>query len=242
MTAPPRLLDAGEAALVVDFGSMIDPAINERVIGLDRALRQAEPNGVVELVPTFRSLMIQYDPLILSRAELARLVERLDPSATAGPAAAGRHWQIPCCYEPPHGEDLAEAASQLGLSAEDLIALHSGATLRLYMYGFAPGFAYLGGVPPELHIPRRPQPRAPHPPGAIMIAGGMSLITTFPMPTGWWVIGCTPVPMFQPERDPPFLASVGDEIRFQPVDSATFDRLRARVEAGETIVTPTGLA
>jgi KipI family sensor histidine kinase inhibitor len=230
----PRFLDAGETALVVEFGDAIDPALNDRVLALDDALRGAALGGVIETVPTFRSLLIQYDPLVIVREKLVAEVVARDLPATSG-RHAGRRWRFPCCYEPPYGEDIAEVAARLSLTVDRVIALHTQSFYRLYMYGFAPGFAYLGGLAGELGISRREHPRPPHPVGAIMIAGGMSLVTTVAMPTGWWVIGRTPERMFAADRDPVFLAAVGDEIRFEPVDADTFARLAARARAGETI-------
>jgi inhibitor of KinA len=236
----PRFLDAGEAALVVEFGSTVDPALNDRVLALDEALVSATPKGVLEMVPTFRSLMIHYDPLVISREQLVQFVSGLDMGAAAQfkatPHAQARQcWHVPCCYALPHGEDLAEVAASLSLTQEAVVRLHSAARYRLFMYGFAPGFAYLGGLPDELGLARRAAPRAPHPENAVMIAGGMSLITTFAMPTGWWVIGRTAERMFAPGRKPEFLANVGDEIRFEPVDAAAFALLEQRAAAGEPV-------
>jgi inhibitor of KinA len=230
----PRFLDAGEAALVVEFGDRIDPVLNDRVLALDDALARQPVAGVLECVPTFRSLMIHYEPLVISRDDLVALVQARDIGGSALRKPAHR-WHMPVCYEPPFGEDLAEVAAGLALSEAVVVRLHASAIYRLYMYGFAPGFAYLGGLPEALGIPRRASPRAPHPDNAVMMAGGMSLITTFSMPTGWWVIGRTPERMFLPGREPAFLMAVGDEIRFEPVDGATFTGLDARAASGETV-------
>jgi inhibitor of KinA len=230
----PRFLDAGEAALVVEFGAAVDPAINDRVLALDAALAADPPQGLAETVPTYRSLMIHYDPLALSREALVAAVEgRLAERDAA--REAGRRWTIPCCYDPALAEDIAEAAGLLGLDAAAAAALHAGARYRVYMYGFAPGFAYLGGLPEALALPRRPSPRPPHPPGAVMIGGGLAAIGTVPMPTGWYVLGRTPERLFAPERDPAFLIESGDTIGFEPVGAEAFAALERRVEAGETV-------
>lgn len=234
MTVPLRFLDSGDTALVVEFGSVIDPAVNERVLALDAALAAAAIPGIIELTPTFRSLMIHYDPLQVGRAALIDRVTALEVSAEIGRRAA-RRWIIPCCYELPHGEDLAEAAQRMGMSPDRVMALHSQAVFRVHMYGFAPGFAYLGGLPEALGISRRAQPRPPHPANAVLMAGGMSAIGTFSMPTGWWVIGRTPERMYAPSRTPDFLVAVGDEIRFRPIDVETFARLEDRAAAGEIL-------
>ncbi|QEL22498.1 allophanate hydrolase subunit 1 [Bosea sp. F3-2] len=230
----PRFLDAGEAALVVEFGTSVDPAINDRVLALDAALASAAPAGVRELVPTYRSLMIHYDPLRLSRDALVALVEeRL--AAPMVQTRAASFWTLPCCYDEPHGEDLAELAALMGLPAERAAAIHAGATYRAYMYGFAPGFTYLGGLPEEIAISRRTKPRPPHNTKVVLVGGGLSAIATFSMPTGWYVVGRTPERLYAPERPSAFLMEPGDSLRFEPVDCATFAMLDKRAEAGEVV-------
>ncbi|MGE8129725.1 5-oxoprolinase subunit B family protein [Methylobacterium sp. NPDC080182] len=230
----PRLLDAGEAALVVEFGSTVDPAISDRVLALDDALGADPPEGLRERVPTYRSLMLHYDPLVLDRGTLAERVRVLVAGATAR-AARPTLWTLPCCYDAPHGEDVAQVAERSGLTPEAVVSTHAATTFRVYMYGFAPGFAYLGGLPQPLAVPRRASPRPPHPRNAIMIGGGLAAVATVPMPTGWYVIGATPSRLYAPERDPSFFVGAGDLIRFEPVDAATFDALTAREAAGEPV-------
>jgi len=227
----PRFLNAGEAALVVEFGSIVDPVINDHVVALDQALGSLTIPGVLETVPTYRSLMIHYDPLILDREALIGKLQTIQLKPR--PQQVRKLWTIPCCYEPPFAEDLADVAQAMNLSPDQVVALHSGARFRTYMYGFAPGFCYLGGLPKELAISRRPTPRPPHPPNAILIAGGLSLISTFSMPTGWWVIGRTPMRMFSPWRDPNFLIQIGDSVQFQPIGKQAFDSLEQQAIASE---------
>lgn len=230
----PRFLDAGEAALVVEFGATVDPTINDRVLALDAALRARTPEGVTETVPTYRSLMIHYDPLTLERGALVAAVTALSDEAAAA-RAPGRAWIVPCCYDPGFGEDLAEVAAASGLTPEEVVARHAGADYRVYMYGFAPGFAYLGGLPAALGLPRRPTPRPPHPEGALMIGGGLAAVASFPMPTGWYVLARTPERLFSARREPTFLFEAGDTLRFEGVDAATFAELDARAGAGEVV-------
>ncbi|WP_342108403.1 allophanate hydrolase subunit 1 [Methylobacterium sp. SI9] len=230
----PRLLDAGEAALVVEFGTTVDPALSDRVLALDEALAADPPEGLRERVPTYRSLMLHYDPLVLDRARLADHVLRLTGNATERTGAATL-WILPCCYDAPHGEDVVELARRAGLSPEAVVARHAGATYRVYMYGFAPGFAYLGGLPEDLAVPRRASPRPPHPRNAVVVGGGLAAVATVPMPTGWYVVGATPSRLYAPERAQSFFVAAGDAIRFEPVDAATFDALAAREAAGEPV-------
>jgi inhibitor of KinA len=230
----PRFLDSGEAALLVEYGQAIDPAIHERVLALDEALRAGRIDGVIEMVPTFRSLMIHYDPLRIDRESLVSAVKGLETRPSSGRQSPVR-WTIPCCYEDELGEDLREIAALANLSELRAAALHSGATYRAYMYGFAPGFCYLGGTPEQLAVSRRATPRPPTRPNVVLVAGGLSLISTVSMPTGWWIIGTTPERLYAPTRDPAFLISVGDSVSFEPIDRAVFDLLEQRAAAGEVV-------
>jgi inhibitor of KinA len=231
----PRFLDAGEAALVVEFGERVDPAINDRVLAIDAVLRADPPAGIRECVPTYRSLMIHYDPLQIDRDTLVAIVR----GATAGVAERRSQtatWTLPCCYDPALAEDLDEAAQILGLTRGKAVALHAKATYRVYMYGFAPGYAYLGGLPEALAVSRRLAPRPPHPPGAVLIGGGLCGVATFAMPTGWYVIGRTPERLYASGRKDAFLIQAGDNLRFDPIDVATFRDLEQRAASGEIVV------
>jgi KipI family sensor histidine kinase inhibitor len=234
----PRFLDVGEAALSVEFGDAVDASINARVLALDAALRGAALPGVVETVPTYRALMINYDPLALPRAALiAGVTEAIARTARAGETNAPSKtlWRLPCCYDPAIAEDILEVAAVLNLSAGALAKTHAGLEHRAYMYGFAPGWCYLGAMPPALAVPRRKSPRGPTPRGAVLIGGGLSLIGANPMPTGWYVIGRTPERLFAPTREPPLLIAPGDAIRFEPVDPATFTALDERAARGDVV-------
>jgi inhibitor of KinA len=230
----PRFLDAGETALVVQFGETVDPAINDRVLALDAALRADPPAGTREFVPTYRSLMIHYDPLQIDRQTLISFVLTA-MAVSAERTVAAANWIIPCCYDPGCGEDLDEAAQLLKLAPADLITRHTAATYRIYMYGFAPGQIYLGGVPEALAISRRPAPRPPHQPGAVLIGGGLCVITNFAMPTGWYVIGRTPERLYAAARAEVFLVQAGDNLRFEAIDATTFHALEQRVASGEVV-------
>ncbi len=220
-----RFLPAGESALVVEFGTRIDPALNDQVRALDRALAANPVAGVIESVPTYRSLMVHFDPRLLSIAALIERIESLEGATPVEEKPPG-HWRIPACYEPPYAEDLSEVAAALGLSAQRVAELHAGARYRVYMYGFAPGYIFLGGLPAELAISRRPKPRPPVPAGSLLIAGGQALIAGTPMPTGWYNLGCTPAVLFDWKQNPPASIEVGDTVHFECIDAAQFARLR----------------
>jgi inhibitor of KinA len=230
----PRFLDAGEAALVVEFGETVDPAINDRVLALDAALRADPPAGTREFVPTYRSLMIHYDPLGIDRDTLIAIVRGI-LTGLAEWRGEGVIWTLPCCYDPALAEDLDEAADILGLTRDEVVALHTTATYRIYMCGFTPGQTYLGDVPEALKISRRATPRPPHPAGSVLIGGGLCTIAPFVMPTGWYVIGRTPERLYAAERKDAFLIQAGDLLRFEPIDLMTFRNLEQRAASGEIV-------
>ncbi|QIB33573.1 5-oxoprolinase subunit PxpB [Ancylobacter pratisalsi] len=234
----PRLLDAGESGLVVEFGSDIDAAVNERVIALDRALARHPVAGICETVPTYRSLLVLFDPLVIARAALAAHVLACESALEQAPtgAEAGTLWRVPVLYGGAHGVDLEAVAQQHGLSPEALIALHSGALYRVYMIGFAPGFAYLGGLPEAIHTSRRTDPRPKTPERSISIGGRQAAISPpIEVPSGWHLLGQTPVRSYDPARAQPFLFAAGDRIRFAPIDAPTYRDMLAAAEAGEIV-------
>jgi inhibitor of KinA len=229
-----RYLDAGECALVVEFGSTIDDALAARVLALDASLRAAPLAGLLETVPTYRSLMVHYDPLALSRADLVGHIDgALSPPVPV--SAAGRLWTLPACHDPALATDLDHVAQATGLTPGAVVHLHVGATYRVQMYGFAPGWAYLSGLPPALTLPRRATPRDRIPAGALIVAGGQAIVAALPMPSGWHILGQTPERLFAPDRAAAFLLAPGDRLRFDPVTLAEFGALSARVAAGETV-------
>ncbi len=226
----PRYLSAGESAVVVEFSRGIDPAAHARVMALDAALAAQPIAGVTETVPTYRSLMVHFDPRRLTADALIAALEAVDP--TDAPRARPKSWRVPACYDGPCAEDLEEAAGILGLPPERVAALHADGRYTVVMYGFAPGFAFLGGLAPELALSRRATPRPPAPFGALTIGGGQTLISSFVMPTGWYVLGRTPARTFDPARAPMFPIAVGDHVRFERIDATRFAALEAEAQAG----------
>lgn len=233
----PTFLPAGDRALVLQLGETIDADTNARLIAL-AALVEAEAwPGVCEIVPTYRSLLIAYDPEHLRGAELEARLRRLwDRPGHA--RAEGRLWQVPCLYGGAVGQDLDALAEMKGMTPEALIAMHAGALYRVYMIGFAPGFAYLGGLPEPLHTPRLPVPRQNVPEGAVGIGGRQASINSVAGPSGWRYIGWTPWQSFDPARSEPFLFRAGDRIRFHPVEVAEAREIATQVAAGVLVPEP----
>lgn len=230
----PRILPCGDGALTIEFGSAIDPDLNGRVLALDSLVRASPPAGLIETVPTYRSLTLQFDPTVTDYDALVRRIEEatrdLQPQR-----ATGARWRVPVVYGGAYGIDLEDVARHHGLTPAQAIEIHAGAVYRIYMIGFLPGFAYLGGLDPRLATSRRIQPRLKVPAGSIMIGGEQAGIVPMEMPSGWHLLGRTPVLSYAPERDPAFLFAAGDEIVFEPVDAARWDALERAALAGEPV-------
>jgi 5-oxoprolinase (ATP-hydrolysing) subunit B len=236
MSVTARLLTAGEGAVVVEFGDTVDPALNDAVQRLDAAIRDARIAGVIETTPTYRSVLVNFDPLAIDPAELGRrlLVLVAQPAATASRTL--RRWFIPVAFGGEHGWDLEEVGTRTGLGVARVIALHCATEYRVYMLGFSPGYAYLGAPPAELQLPRRATPRLMVPANAVMQGGGQAGISPLAMPSGWHILGRTPIRLFDMRRDPPFLLAPGDRVRFQAIDADAFARMEAEAEG--TVITP----
>ena len=228
---PVRFLSVGARALVVEFGDAIDRGLSREVLRLDHVLRAAPPAGIVETVPTFRSLMVHYDPLSTSRADLEQIITGLLDRDEGGQAASSAV-AIPVCYEGEFAPDLAEVARLTGLPSGEVVALHSGARFHVYMLGFLPGFPYLGDLPAALALPRRADPRVRVPAGSIAIATTLTAIYPYESPGGWHLVGATPIRLFDPARTPPALLMPGDAVQFEPIDPVAFAAIRGAVARG----------
>jgi len=205
----------GEAALTVEFGDRVDAALNNRVHALDVALERAPVEGVLERVPSYRSLLVLYDPQTVALAGLASTLLSLAQVVSETDATiSGRLVEIPVRYGGEDGPDLEDVATHCGLATSQVVALHTGATYQVAMLGFAPGFAYLLGLPGELSTPRLATPRLHVAPGSVGIAGNQTGVYALATPGGWRIIGRTPLVLFDPDRQDPFALRAGDRVRF----------------------------
>ncbi len=230
-----RYLSCGDTAFTVEFGNEISPRINGQVMALHAAIGDAraagQVAGLVETVPTMRSLMITYDPMATSRAvlqpEIDALIARGLPTS-----ASSRRVVIPCCYD---GEefapDLAEVAERTKKTPQQVIECHLNSAFKVYVLGFMPGLAYIAGLDPSLTLPRRSQPRVRLPRSSVAIAMDMTTIYPFESPGGWHLIGRTPLWMFDKRREQPVFLAPGDSLIFDRIDRSTFDRIAREVEA-----------
>jgi inhibitor of KinA len=225
-----RFLVAGDMALVVELGDRVDREVSDRVLSLSARVRAANLPGVIESVPTYRSLMVHHDPLVIDTSSLIAAVEKLleaEPHART----RGRLWRIPACYEGAHAPDLDDVAARTHLGTAEVVRLHAGSSFHVYMIGFVPGFPYMGDLPQALMLPRRVDPRVKVPAGSIAIAAAMTAIYPVESPGGWHLIGATPVRLFDLRAPSPALLSPGDSVRFEPVTSAEFEAIQAAVAA-----------
>lgn len=233
----PRFLSAGDAALVVEFGDTVDPAVNHRVMRLGEAARAAGIAGLVDLVPTLRSLMVHYDPTATTRRAVEASLRDLISDA-GGTRAAGRLWEFPTLYGEEVGPDLEDVARRTGLTPERVVELHAGVEYEAFMMGFMPGLAYLGIIDAALELPRRSEPRVRVPAGSVAIATNLTNVYSLESPGGWHLLGRTPVALFDIRRDPPVLLTAGDRVRFKPVGRDAYDALRDRMASGDTVFHP----
>lgn len=233
----PRILPSGDAAIVVEFGDRVDPAASAAVLALDEALAWDPFEGLVETMPTFRSLLVRYEPLTLSFKEAAARVEALLKAGPAfDPSAGGaqrRVWRFPVAYGGEDGPDLADVAQRTGMSEAAVVERHMSASHKVYMLGFLPGAPFLGGLPAELDLPRRPEPRLKVPARSVAIAVGLSVIYPVESPGGWSLLGRTPVRLFDAMEKEPALLSPGDGVRFERISSEEAERLAERAAAGD---------
>lgn len=214
----------GEAALMAEFGAMISDKIHDQVLALDAALTAEPFAGFCEAVPAYSSLMVVFDPLVTDHALVAEALAALSQKpATHRPAA--RQHDVEVCYGGEYGPDLEAVAQAAGMSIDEVIGLHGSVGYKIYLYGFAPGYAYMAGVPKALHLPRKPAPVRGIAAGSVIIAGPQCLVQTLDMPTGWWVIGRSPTKILTEDKDRPFLFDVGDEVRFRPITAARYQQV-----------------
>jgi KipI family sensor histidine kinase inhibitor len=236
-----KILPAGDTALVVEFGEGVDRRLSQRVLSLARRLNQAKTedkiDGMIETVPTFRSLMVYYDPLVLPAASLTACIDELMKGLRLT-EDAGRVWRLPVCYDASLAPDLGEVATRTALSPAQVVERHSAVTYHVYMLGFLPGQAYMGDVPAELSLARRDTPRVKIPAGSLAIAMNMTCIFPLQTPCGWHLIGRSPIPLWDSRPGSGALLAPGDQVTFSPVSVREYESLLARAADGTLKIVP----
>ena len=230
----PVFLPAGDTALVVQFGEAVDAAVNRQVRHVAAKLRELSLAGIVDIVPTIRSLMVHYDPLLTRSPELQSAISEILHHQHEGEDGY-RLWSIPVCYEGECAPDLESVARDMKLTPAEVVRGHTVEPQEVLMMGFLPGFPYLGLLPEAFDVPRRFEPRVKVPARSISIAVRQTTVYTVESPGGWHLIGRTPVEFFDPARGEPILVAAGDRVHFQPVSMADYEALRKDVEAGEYV-------
>ena len=226
-----KFLPAGDLALSVELEETISVEVNTRIRALEYLIEQKGVPGVVEMVPSFRALLVYYDPALTTSETLCDTLQALAAQADTAVLPPPRHVELPCCYDDPElGFDLAGAAARLGLSPDELVTLHVDGDYLVYFIGFAPGLPYMD-LPERLTIARLDTPRTKTPPGSVSIGGAQCCIYPLDSPGGFWVLGRTPVKLYDPGAAEPTLLRAGDRVRFRRIDRAEFDRIAAAVEA-----------
>jgi KipI family sensor histidine kinase inhibitor len=226
-----RFLPAGDLAVSVELEETISVEVNTHVRALEYLIEQKGVPGVVETVPSFRALLVYYDPALTTYEALCDTLRALAAQADTAVLPPPRHVELPCCYDDPElGFDLAGAAARLGLGPDELVKRHVDGDYLVYFIGFAPGLPYMD-LPERLTIARLDTPRTKTPPGSVSIGGAQCCIYPLDSPGGFWVLGRTPVKLYDPGAAEPTLLRAGDRVRFHRIDRAEFEQIARAVEA-----------
>jgi len=232
----PRFLNLGDSALTIEFGNDIDKDLVLKVASMDDCLTKAKENGslngVVETIPTFRSLTVVFDPVLISKKTLKSQIMDLLKSFDMTASPESNRWLLPVLYGGEYGPDLETVAECKNLTAERVIELHTSQLYTVYMIGFLPGFPFMGDVVPEIHMPRRTEPRVIVPAGSVAITGQQTAVYPWESPGGWQLLGRCPLNLFDAELVSPTLLSPGDQVGFQAISSDRFNELLEQKKAG----------
>jgi inhibitor of KinA len=221
----------GDRGVLVEYGDAISPEINIKVRAMAVAIAKEKPVGIVEVIPTYRSLLIVYDPLATDLQGLEGVLEAVESRLDQLEIPPPRTVKIPVSYGGELGPDIEFVAQAHNLSVEDVIRIHSGSVYQIYMIGFTPGFPFLGGLSEELHTPRLETPRPLVPAGSVGIANNQTGVYPIDSPGGWRLIGRTPLSLFSPWKEEPFLYSAGDVIKFVPISEEEYHRILSEGKA-----------
>ena len=228
-----KILTAGDSSILVQFGETIDPVINRKIAATVQMIKQQQIKGITDLIPTYCSLLINYDPRVISFSALTERIRGLLRIEISTSEVTKKIYEIPVCYGGEYGPDIQNIADNAGISIEEVIKIHTSQDYLIYMLGFLPGFTYLGGLDERIHTPRLAQPRLKIPAGSVGIGGSQTGIYPMDSPGGWQLMGMTPVKTYDPDREVPILVEAGDYIRFVSVDEEEFLHIKELVERNE---------
>lgn len=225
-----KYIVAGDKSLVVEFGNSISPEINAKIRSMVEALDSEKIGGVNEIIPTYRSILVLYDPLTIEFNELVERLKSIESTLKDGEEGKVTIIELPTVYGGEYGPDIEFVAKHNNLTEKEVIDLHSSRDYLVYMLGFTPGFSYLGGMSEKIETPRLQTPRTKIPAGSTGIAGKQTGIYPIDSPGGWQLIGRTPVKLYTPLEDPPVLLNAGDYVRFVPVDEKEYLDILEKIE------------
>jgi inhibitor of KinA len=227
----PLIRYVGDRGVLVEYGGVIDPVVNQKVRAMAQAARAQPPAGIIEIIPTYRSLLILYDPLLTCPQDLLQGLTFLEKDLSGIVIPPPKTVEIPVCYGGDFGPDIDFVAQIHDLSVEDVVRFHAEPSYLIYMIGFTPGFPYLGGLPEILTTPRLETPRQHVPAGSVGIANAQTGIYPIDSPGGWQLIGRTPLQLFKPQSDHPFLYQAGDRLKFTPISEHDYHLLQQEQES-----------
>lgn len=225
-----KYLPAGDKAVVMEFGNEISKNINAKIRNLVKAADEAKIVGIEEILPTYRSVQIMYDPLKIEYSELIRNLELLSSKTVEGQKEKIKIIEIPTLYGKEFGPDINFVAEHNKLTTDDVIKIHTGTDYLVYMLGFTPGFSYLGGMSESIATPRLASPRTKIPAGSVGIAGSQTGMYPSETPGGWQLIGRTPVKLYDPKKEPPVLLSAGDYVRYVSITEEEYNEISKQVQ------------
>ena len=228
--AEPRFLAGGDRSIFVEYGDEIAPELNRQVRNLMLAVQKEKIPGIIETVPTYRSLLVYFEPLRISPGKLRQILSRLVQQPLESELPKPKLIEIPAVYGGEYGLDLGFVAKHTGLDVSEVVKIHSGTPYLIYMIGFLPGFPYLGGMSPKIAAPRLETPRTKIPAGSVGIAGTQTGIYPMESPGGWRLIGRTPLKIFDPNREPPAIFQAGDYLVFVSITPEEFTKIKETVE------------
>ena len=228
-----KILTAGDSSILIEFGKEISPPINARIKAVVQLLKGQQIAGVVDMIPSFCGLLINYDPRVISYSQMKKRLEKLLQLDVQTSVTATKIFEIPVCYGKEYGTDIENIAKLAKLTEKEVIEIHSSKDYLIYMLGFLPGFSYLGGLDERIHTPRLANPRLKIFAGSVGIGGSQTGIYPLDSPGGWQLLGMTPVKTYDPNREIPILFEAGDYIRFCPVSKKEFLEIKSLVDAGE---------
>lgn len=225
-----KFLTAGDSAIVMEFGDTIEKEINARIAAVVENLKNKKIDGILDILPTYRSILINYDPVKISYGEMMDILKGLSKTDSNKQSDEVRLIEIPTLYGGEYGPDIDFVAENAKMSKEEVIKIHSGTDYLVYMMGFIPGFTYLGGLDERIATPRLKSPRLKIDPGSVGIAGSQTGMYPLESPGGWQLIGRTPLKLFDDTKEPPVFIQAGDYIRYVPIDQKEYDRIKNEVE------------